>query len=114
MTNVPRTSGAHDDADVVLIGGGIMSATLGSMLSILEPEWRIVLLERADALATESSGPWNNAGTGHSGFCELNYMPDPADGTKATGIARQFHLSRQWWYYLAENGLLEPDRKSVV
>ncbi|KRQ25752.1 malate dehydrogenase (acceptor) [Mycobacteroides chelonae] len=109
MTNVPRTSGAHDDADVVLIGGGIMSATLGSMLSILEPEWRIVLLERADALATESSGPWNNAGTGHSGFCELNYMPDPADGAKATGIARQFHLSRQWWSYLAENGLLEPD-----
>ncbi|MBA0046938.1 malate:quinone oxidoreductase [Mycobacteroides sp. LB1] len=103
----PRVS--HEDADVVLIGGGIMSATLGSMLSILAPEWRIVLLERADALATESSDPWNNAGTGHTGFCELNYMPDPADGAKPTAIARQFHLSRQWWSYLADNALLDPD-----
>ncbi|MFD6198969.1 malate:quinone oxidoreductase [Mycobacteriaceae bacterium NPDC060252] len=110
MTRFPSTSGAsHDDADVVLIGGGIMSATLGSMLSVLEPDWRIVLLERADALATESSGAWNNAGTGHSGFCELNYMPNPADGTKPAAIARQFHVSRQWWSYLADNGLLQPD-----
>lgn len=78
MSRIPRASQAHPiGADVVLIGGGIMSATLGSMLSILAPEWRIVLLERSDALATESSGPWNNAGTGHTGFCELNYMPDP-------------------------------------
>ncbi|MGH3725948.1 MAG: malate:quinone oxidoreductase [Mycobacterium sp.] len=99
----------RDDADVVLIGGGIMSATLGSMLSILEPTWRIVLLERANALTTESSAPWNNAGTGHTGFCELNYMPNPEDGTKPTMIARQFHLSRQWWSYLADEGLLDPN-----
>src|SRR5882757_2573536 len=99
----------RNDADVVLIGGGIMSATLGSMLSVLEPEWRIVLLERADALAAESSHPWNNAGTGHSGFCELNYMPDPADGAKPAVIAQQFHLSRQWWSHLADTGLLDPD-----
>ncbi|WP_078288241.1 malate:quinone oxidoreductase [Mycobacterium sp. D16R24] len=99
---------SHDDADVVLIGGGIMSATLGSMLSVLEPDWRIVLLERAAALASESSDAWNNAGTGHSGFCELNYMPDPGDATKPAAIARQFHLSRQWWSYLADNGLLQP------
>jgi malate dehydrogenase (quinone) len=97
------------EADVVLIGGGIMSATLGSMLSMLEPDWRIALLERTDALAVESSGPWNNAGTGHSGFCELNYMPDPEDATKPAAIARQFHLSRQWWSYLVEHGLLDPD-----
>jgi malate dehydrogenase (quinone) len=97
------------DADVVLIGGGIMSATLGSMLSVLEPDWRIVLLERADALAAESSHPWNNAGTGHSGFCELNYMPDPADNAKPTTVAQEFHLSRQWWSHLADNGLLDPD-----
>jgi malate dehydrogenase (quinone) len=97
------------DADVILIGGGIMSATLGSMLAILEPDWRIVLLERATGLATESSGPWNNAGTGHSGFCELNYMPDPEDGRKASTIARQFHVCRQWWGYLTARGLLDPD-----
>lgn len=69
-----------DVADVLLIGGGIVSTTLGSMLSVLESQWRIVVLGRADALAAESSHPWNNADTGHSGFCELNYMPDPADG----------------------------------
>ena len=110
MSPVPSTTaGRPDEADVVLIGGGIMSATLGSLLSMLEPDWRIVLLERADALAVESSGPWNNAGTGHSGFCELNYMPDPEDGTKPAELARQFQLSRQWWAYLAELGLLDPD-----
>lgn len=76
------------DAEVILIGGGIMSATLGSMLAVLQPDWRIVLVERSTGLATESSGPWNNAGTGHSGFCELNYMPDPADGSRASTVTR--------------------------
>lgn len=94
--------------DVVLIGGGIMSATLGSMLAVLEPQWRIVLVERADGVANESSDPWNNAGTGHSGFCELNYMPDPADGRKAASIAAQFRLSREWWAHLATAGLIDP------
>lgn len=96
------------DADVVLIGGGIMSATLGSMLAQLEPQWRILMLERAPDIAGESSNPWNNAGTGHSGFCELNYMPDPTDGSKAASIAEQFHLTRQWWAHLARLGLLDP------
>ncbi|WP_296395390.1 malate dehydrogenase (quinone) [Williamsia sp.] len=95
--------------DVVLIGGGIMSATLGSMLAILEPGLRITLLERADELATESSAPWNNAGTGHSGFCELNYMPDPADGSTPATIAREFGASRRWWSYLSDAGLLDPE-----
>ncbi|MBR7503176.1 malate:quinone oxidoreductase, partial [Mycobacterium tuberculosis] len=90
----------------MLIGGGIMSATLGSMLAVLEPSWRIVVLEKSVDLASESSDPWNNAGTGHSGFCELNYMPDPNDGTKPAAIARQFQLSRQWWSHLAEAGLV--------
>lgn len=96
------------DADVVLIGGGIMSATLGAMIAVLQPDWRILLLEKADTIASESSDPWNNAGTGHSGFCELNYMPDPRDGRKAATIAQQFHISRQWWSHLAEAGLIDP------
>ena len=112
MTPQPRLAdgdvGVGQDVDVVLIGGGIMSATLGSMLAVLEPGWRIVVLERADALATESSGPWNNAGTGHSGFCELNYMPDPADGTTPSAIAAHFQATRQWWSHLAAVGLLDP------
>src|SRR5690349_852870 len=97
----------NETADVVLIGGGIMSATLGAMLASLEPEWRIVMVERAEEVATESSQAWNNAGTGHSGYCELNYMPDPADGSAAAGIAEQFEVSRRWWDYLSAQGLLD-------
>ncbi len=95
--------------DAILIGGGIMSATLGSMLALLDPGLEIVVLERSHALATESTDPWNNAGTGHSGYCELNYMPDPDDGSKPTTIAAQFRLSRQWWSHLTASGLLEPE-----
>lgn len=65
--------------DVVLIGGGIMSATVGAVLARLEPDWSMALFERLDVLAGESSHPWHNAGTGHAGLCEPNYMPDPAD-----------------------------------
>jgi malate dehydrogenase (quinone) len=110
-SNGRRASTSRDDVvDVVLIGGGIMSATLGAMLSILEPRWRIVLVERAAGVATESSDPWNNAGTGHAGFCELNYMPDPSDGEAPGNISWQFHLSRQWWAYLVHHGLLDPKK----
>lgn len=90
--------------DVVLVGGGIMSATLGALLARVQPDWSIVMLERLGELAGESSGPWNNAGTGHAGLCELNYMPDPGDSAKAEDIGRQFHLSRQFWAALVESG----------
>lgn len=108
MTQRWRTAGTVEEADIVLIGGGIMSATLGAMITLLQPDWRIVLVEKSDSLATESSDPWNNAGTGHSGLSELNYMPDPTDGSKPAEIARQFHITRQWWAHLAESGLLDP------
>src|SRR5580693_6906383 len=68
-------------ADVVLVGAGIMSATLGALLRRLEPDWSITLIERLDAVAAESSNPWNNAGTGHSALCELNYTPEMPDGS---------------------------------
>ncbi len=108
MAGKERDARSTDDADVVLIGGGIMSATLGSMLAVLHPEWRVIVLEKAETVGSESSDTWNNAGTGHAGFCELNYMPDPADGRKASDIARQFQLSSQWWAFLATQGLLAP------
>lgn len=102
---------AGDVLDVVLIGGGIMSATLGALLVKLQPGWSIAILERLNELAGESSNAENNAGTGHSGLCELNYMPDPADSTKAEDIARQFHQSRQFWASLVCDGdLPDPSR----
>ena len=95
--------------DVVLIGGGIMSATLGTFLQRVHPEWKIEIFERLGAVAEESSNPWNNAGTGHSALCELNYMPDPADPSKALQINEQFQQSRQFWAKLVEEGVLpEP------
>jgi malate dehydrogenase (quinone) len=94
--------------DVVLIGGGIMSATLGAFLSKLQPDWSIEVFERLPEVAQESSNPWNNAGTGHAALCELNYMPEQPDGSveasKAIAINEQFQLSRQFWSYLVTEG----------
>ena len=102
-----------ESTDVVLVGGGIMSATLGAMLTELEPSWSITLLERLDHVGQESSSVWNNAGTGHSALCELNYAPRAADGTvdatKAVKINEQFQVSRQFWSTLVTEGKLgEP------
>jgi len=99
--------------DVALIGGGIMSATLGSLLKRLQPEWDIQLYERLDDLALESSNPWNNAGTGHAALCELNYTPQRPDGTidiaSAVKVNEQFQVSRQFWAHLVDTGALpEP------
>jgi malate dehydrogenase (quinone) len=112
----PRTPSAGGDSvvrDVVLIGGGIMSATLGAMLAKLQPDWSVTLFERLDDVAQESSDPWNNAGTGHSGFAELNYMPDPQVSAKSEEIARQFQLSRQFWASLVASGDL-PEPSAVI
>jgi malate dehydrogenase (quinone) len=97
--------------DVVLIGGGIMSAHLGVMLKRLDPRVTIHVYEAAAELARESSDGWNNAGTGHAGLCELNYTPRPAlagtavDVTKAVEIFARFEQSRQFWSYAAAHGL---------
>ncbi|MGU3498133.1 malate dehydrogenase (quinone) [Mycobacterium sp. C31M] len=103
--------------DVVLIGAGIMSATLGALLRLLEPDWSITMIERLDGAAAESSDPWNNAGTGHSALCELNYTPQKSDGTidtaKAINVNEQFQVSRQFWAYAVENGVL-PDVRSFL
>jgi len=95
---------------VVLIGAGIMSATLGMFLKELMPDVKINIYERLDVAAAESSDAWNNAGTGHSAFCELNYTPQLPNGevetVKAVKIAEQFEQSKQFWAYLIEKGLV--------
>ena len=95
-----------ESVDVVLIGGGVMSATLGTLLKELQPDWKIVTLERLGDVAQESSNPWNNAGTGHAALCELNYMPDPDDPSKAIGINEQFQVTRQLWSSFVDRGIL--------
>ncbi len=96
--------------DVVLIGAGIMSATLGMFLKQLQPNWKIDIYETLDAVALESSDAWNNAGTGHSALCELNYTPQKADGSvdisKALHITEQFEVTRQFWAWLVEQGII--------
>lgn len=104
---------SEETVDVVLIGGGIMSATLGSLISQLQPDWSIRVYERLGEVAQESSNAWNNAGTGHAALCELNYMPENPDGTvsaaKAVSINEQFQVSRQYWAHLVSIGALpEP------
>ena len=100
-----------ESVDVVLIGGGIMSATLGTLLHELQPDWKIVAFERLSDVAQESSNPWNNAGTGHAALCELNYMPKnpngPLDPAKAVSINEQFQQSRQFWSSLVDKGVLD-------
>ncbi|OZC52438.1 malate dehydrogenase (quinone) [Rhodococcus sp. WWJCD1] len=102
------------DYDVVLVGGGIMSATLGMLLRKVAPELSILVLERLDGLGLESSSGWNNAGTGHAGLCEFNYTPLNADGTidvsSAVTVGEQFQASKQFWATLVRDGMLgEPE-----
>ena len=88
-----------------------MSATLGTLLHELQPDWKIVAFERLSDVAQESSNPWNNAGTGHAALCELNYMPQqkdaPLDPSKAVSINEQFQQSRQFWSSLVDRGVLD-------
>ncbi|MGY1835647.1 malate:quinone oxidoreductase [Blastococcus sp. SYSU DS0510] len=95
--------------DVVLVGGGIMSATLAQLLHLVAPEWSVAVFESGSAVAGESSGPWNNAGTGHAALCELNYTPAGPDGqvdpSKAITINEQFQVSRQFWSHLVRAGM---------
>lgn len=103
--------------DVALIGGGIMSATLGAILKQLQPDWDIQIFERLGDVAEESSSPWNNAGTGHAALCELNYTPERADGTidisGAVKVNEQFQVSRQFWAHLVSTGAI-PDPKAFI
>ena len=106
---------AESNVDVLLVGAGVMSATLATMLAQLDPTMRIVMVERLDEVARESTDGWNNAGTGHAGYCELNYTSQNAHGDisidRALSINAAFEVSLQYWSYLVEQGLLpEPTR----
>ncbi|EZI27344.1 malate dehydrogenase (quinone) [Pseudomonas extremaustralis] len=109
---------AHNEAvDVVLVGAGIMSATLAVLLKELDPGLKLEVVELMDSGAAESSNPWNNAGTGHAGLCELNYTPQAADGSidikKAVHINTQFEVSKQFWAYLTKKGTFGSSKSFI-
>ena len=98
--------------DAVLVGAGIMSTTLAMLLHELDPELRLLMLERLEGPALESSSAVNNAGTGHAGNCELNYTPEQSNNsvsvTKALTINAAFERSLEFWASLSEHGHLDP------
>ncbi|MDI2144588.1 MULTISPECIES: malate dehydrogenase (quinone) [unclassified Pseudomonas] len=103
--------------DVLLIGGGIMSTTLGVWINELEPTWSMEMVERLDGVALESSNGWNNAGTGHSALAELNYTPEDENGKvsipKAVEINEAFQISRQFWAWQVQQGVLKDPRSFI-
>src|SRR5436309_12134628 len=105
------------EQDVIFVGAGIMSATLGVLLKELEPSLSIELFEALDGAAGESSDAWNNAGTGHAALCELNYTPQRSDGSidisKALEVNVEFDLSRQLWSYLVKKDAIADPRSFI-
>lgn len=111
-------SSRQTETDVILIGAGIMSATLGTLLKELVPDWKITVFEKLENAGEESSNEWNNAGTGHSALCELNYTVEKPDGSidisKAIKINEQFQISRQFWSYLVNSNLIRNPHDFIM
>ncbi|WP_267354860.1 MULTISPECIES: malate dehydrogenase (quinone) [unclassified Methylobacterium] len=115
-TSLALADAADSKVDVLLIGGGIMSATLGVWLNELEPNWSIQMVERLDQVAMESSNGWNNAGTGHSALAELNYTPEKngkVEIPKAVEINEAFQVTRQFLAYQVKNGVMTNPRSFI-
>ncbi|TMW72038.1 malate:quinone oxidoreductase [Alteribacter natronophilus] len=111
-------SSVQKQTDVILIGAGVMSATLGSLLKELAPDWEIKVFEKLDKAGEESSNVWNNAGTGHAALCEMNYTSEKPDGsidiTKAVKVNEHFQISRQFWSYLVDSGLIRRPQDFIM
>jgi len=108
---------ADNKPGIILVGAGIMSATLAVMLNDLDPQLKITIIEVLNNPALESSNAWNNAGTGHAALCELNYTPENGDGTidihKALEVNTEFDLSRQFWSYLVKKGAIKDPQAFI-
>ncbi|AJA71053.1 MULTISPECIES: malate dehydrogenase (quinone) [Pantoea] len=117
VSSAVHAENAPEKTDVLLIGGGIMSASLGTWLQELQPGWKQLMVERLDGVAMESSNGWNNAGTGHSANMELNYTPERADGSidvsKALEINESFMITRQFLTSQVERGVLHDPRSFI-
>jgi malate dehydrogenase (quinone) len=113
-----KMSNRQTSTDVILIGAGVMSATLGALLKELAPEWEIKVFEKLANAGEESSNEWNNAGTGHAALCELNYTSEKSDGSvdvsKAIKINEQFQLSKQFWSYLVNKNVIQNPQDFIM
>ena len=111
-------SNTKNRTDVILIGGGIMSATLATLLKELAPDWKITVFERLATTGEESSNEWNNAGTGHASLCELNYTVEQPDGSidirKAIKVNEEYQVSKQFWSYLVNSNLISNPQDFIV
>nr|WP_258168932.1 malate:quinone oxidoreductase [Paenibacillus sp. AR247] len=111
-------SNRQTETDVILIGAGIMSATLGTLLKELVPNWKITVFEKLASPGEESSNEWNNAGTGHAALCELNYTSEKPDGSidisKAISVNEQFQVSMQFWSYLVKSNLIRNPQDFIM
>lgn len=111
-------SNRHNNTDVILIGAGIMSATLGTLLKELVPDWGITVFEKLGDAGEESSNEWNNAGTGHAALCELNYTAEQEDGSidisKAITINEDFQVSMQFWSHLVKSNLISNPEDFIM
>lgn len=111
-------SNRQTETDVILIGAGIMSATLGTLLKELVPDWKITVFEKLPSAGEESSNEWNNAGTGHAALCELNYTAERPDGSidisKAIEVNEQFQVSMQFWSYLVNGDLIRNPQDFIM
>jgi malate dehydrogenase (quinone) len=107
----------NTETDIVLIGAGIMSSTVGVFLKELEPAFSIAMFETLEDCALESSEAWNNAGTGHAANCEMNYTPQRPDGSvdisRALQVNVEFDLSRQFWSHLVRKGAISDPRSFI-
>ena len=97
--------------DSVLVGAGIMSGTLALLLTEILPDIKILIIEKLKAPGSESTGAFNNAGTGHAANCELNYTPLDDKGeiklNKALSINRSFEKSMSLWASLYSSGKID-------
>lgn len=111
-------SNGQTKTDVILIGAGVMSATLGALLKELVPDWKITVFEKLASSGEESSNEWNNAGTGHAALCELNYTSEKPDGSidisKAIKVNEQFQVSMQFWSYLVNHNLIRNPQDFIM
>ncbi|OZI12687.1 malate:quinone oxidoreductase [Bacillaceae bacterium SAS-127] len=111
-------SNREEKSDVILIGAGIMSATLGTLLKELVPDWKITAFEKLEKAGEESSNEWNNAGTGHAALCELNYTSEKPDGSidikKAIKVNEQFQVSMQFWSHLVNNKMINNPQDFIM